>query len=263
MLVNIFRAQGNRLVYSATVTTGQTHIATVDAGAMLFHDSIDLSAYAGDDAGSTPYLMGLYNSDGKAAFGYIGAVGAGESGVEKVTDGGLEAWTSDTNLTNWTETLVGTGTVNKESTIIHGGTYSANINVGATGSGTLISQPVSTTSGLLYKITSYAKADSGTPSFAYDFVFTQSGITLTTDYAEYSRYQTENTTTIRTFSWRAYSATGKILYTDDISVKALRDVPATGLHLHSTKNGTDRKMTSVTANFNPNAIVGIKIWRAL
>ncbi len=45
-----------------------------------------------------------------------------------LTDGGLEVWTSATDLTNWTETLSGGGaSVNREATTIHGGTYSAQL----------------------------------------------------------------------------------------------------------------------------------------
>jgi hypothetical protein len=42
----------------------------------------------------------------------------------------------------------------------------------------------------------------------------------------------------------------------------LTEVPATGLHLMSAKNGTTRNMASVTSGFNPNAITLVKIWRA-
>ncbi|MFA7202791.1 MAG: hypothetical protein WC188_03670, partial [Candidatus Caldatribacteriota bacterium] len=44
------------------------------------------------------------------------------------------------------------------------------------------------------------------------------------------------------------------------SCKAYTDVPATGLHLMSTKNGTTRNMASVETGFDPNTIVGVKIY---
>jgi hypothetical protein len=47
---------------------------------------------------------------------------------------------------------------------------------------------------------------------------------------------------------------------DNVSVKKLTDVPVTGLHLMSTKNGTTRNMANVETGFNPNAIVGVKIY---
>ena len=54
-------------------------------------------------------------------------------------DGGLEIWTSASNLTNWTET-VSTGSVAREATTIHGGTYSAVLTAQATGGGASLAQ---------------------------------------------------------------------------------------------------------------------------
>jgi len=40
---------------------------------------------------------------------------------------GLENWTTATDCDDWTETLAGTTAINRESTTIHGGTYSAKL----------------------------------------------------------------------------------------------------------------------------------------
>ena len=48
-----------------------------------------------------------------------------------ITDGGMEVWTSATNLTNWTEVLTGTSTVNREATVKTGGAYSCRIDIDA------------------------------------------------------------------------------------------------------------------------------------
>lgn len=48
---------------------------------------------------------------------------------EALTDGGLEDWASATNLTSWTETLAGTSTVNRESTVVKAGTYSCRFDI--------------------------------------------------------------------------------------------------------------------------------------
>ena len=61
-------------------------------------------------------------------------------GSELLTDGGLENWSSSTNLTSWTETLNGTSTVNRESTIIQNGTYAARLDIDAIGNNASISQ---------------------------------------------------------------------------------------------------------------------------
>lgn len=54
-------------------------------------------------------------------------------GAEILTDGGLETWTSETNLTSWTEDNAGTGSVNREGTEKHGGTYAAKLSRAGSG----------------------------------------------------------------------------------------------------------------------------------
>lgn len=51
--------------------------------------------------------------------------------AEKVTNGTLESWTSATDLDNFTETIGGSSTVNRESTAahVHGGTYSCKLDI--------------------------------------------------------------------------------------------------------------------------------------
>lgn len=50
-----------------------------------------------------------------------------------LTDGGLEVWTSDTDLTHWTEVIIGVGEVRKTTSPIFEGTYSAKLWVHSTG----------------------------------------------------------------------------------------------------------------------------------
>jgi len=67
---------------------------------------------------------------------------------EVLTDGGLENWTTDTNLTSWTEYPLGASTVNREASTIHGGTYACRLDVDGSDSHVCIYQdfsiPVST-----------------------------------------------------------------------------------------------------------------------
>ncbi len=86
----------------------------------------------------------------------------GDYVTDKLTDGALETWTSATNLTNWTETLSGTSTVNRESTEKHGGTYSCKITIDASNSYALITSTALTlTAGGLYKISIWYKTAAG------------------------------------------------------------------------------------------------------
>jgi len=82
--------------------------------------------------------------------------------VDRLTDGAMEAWSSSTNLTNWTETTTG-GTVNQESTAAHvkAGTYSCRLS--RTGSGLLLVQQTSipVVPGKWYCIRVGCKAEAG------------------------------------------------------------------------------------------------------
>ena len=68
------------------------------------------------------------------------AVNTPTEGAEKLTDGGFEVWTSPTNLTNWTETLAGTSTVNQDSTQQRSGTYCARLDIDASNSNAFVQQ---------------------------------------------------------------------------------------------------------------------------
>jgi len=50
---------------------------------------------------------------------------------ELTNDGGLNIWTDATHLTNWTSSLTGTSTVNRESSVKRGGAYSLRLDVDA------------------------------------------------------------------------------------------------------------------------------------
>jgi hypothetical protein len=58
---------------------------------------------------------------------------AGGAVEELVVDGGMEIWSSSTNLTNWEEALGGTSTINREDSVIHGGSYSCRYDIDAGG----------------------------------------------------------------------------------------------------------------------------------
>lgn len=62
------------------------------------------------------------------------AVNTPTEGLDLLTDGGLENWTSATDLTSWTETVSGTSTVNQETSVIHGGSSAARFDIDASNS---------------------------------------------------------------------------------------------------------------------------------
>ena len=82
----ISRHQYGALIQTETITSGTLHIATVNGGAMFFHDTINFSSYAGNDSGNTLYIGVFYDSLGNSTRAFLGAVGGGEAlGGEIIT----------------------------------------------------------------------------------------------------------------------------------------------------------------------------------
>ncbi|KKN10426.1 hypothetical protein LCGC14_1036700 [marine sediment metagenome] len=81
---------------------------------------------------------------------------------EKVTNGTCELWSSTTDLDNWTEDIVGSGTVTKESTEVYAGTYACRlVSVGA-GNNAAITQDVTLVAGNPYLVSLWHKSTSTT-----------------------------------------------------------------------------------------------------
>lgn len=55
-------------------------------------------------------------------------------GSELLVNGDLETWVTDTNAGTWAEAKAGTSAINKESTIKHGGSFSARLDIDASNS---------------------------------------------------------------------------------------------------------------------------------
>lgn len=73
-------------------------------------------------------------------------------GEVKTTDGRLETWASATNLTNWSELIAGTSTVNREATTVKYGSYSARFDVDASESNAGIYQTVTLVAGAAHRV---------------------------------------------------------------------------------------------------------------
>jgi len=72
--------------------------------------------------------------------------------TDVLTDGGLNVWTSPTNLTNWTETVLGTSSINKEAAEKVEGDFSCRIDVDAGNSLSSFNQAFSMVSEKRYKV---------------------------------------------------------------------------------------------------------------
>ena len=81
---------------------------------------------------------------------------------EALIDGGLEAWSSATNLTSWIEGPTGTSTVNRDAAEVHGGAYSCRLDVDASNSYvSIIQQNIILKLPLGYRISGWYKTEAG------------------------------------------------------------------------------------------------------
>jgi len=105
-------------------------------------------------------------------------------GFEKLTDGGLNVWTSGTDLTNWTEAFGGVGgfSVNQEATEVYEGSYSAKIASNGTNSGDgTIRQVGACVVGKLYRFWGRYKTDPANASTVTQYVRVGAATILASD----------------------------------------------------------------------------------
>lgn len=218
-------------IYEGVITSGDLHIATRDGEAMFFHDSIDFSAYAGTDGGSTPYRFVFTDSAGLTATAYGGAAGGGEALGADIFSGwdftsGWAANKCTINDSNTFTLIASTGYVYDSDAVVANRLYKATafeatVSAGSAALRGPASKPIYCSAG---------RTGYGTPVNTQVNIYNLSG------------------------------DVGAITDVTALEMKPLTDVPATGLHLMSTKNGTTRNMASVETGFDPNAIVGVKIY---
>lgn len=161
-----------------------------------------------------------------------------ESGGEKVTDGGMEAWTTPTDLTNWAEAIAGTSTINQDTIEMHGGMSSCRFDVDALNSSIQLYQDITLVAGALHRITIWHKIPIGKTGMyrirdSASNVWIQSDGTwaaVTTDielagtgaWTKYELYFSAHAsyTAYRLSLWRL-SAASSSLYFDDVSIQAV------------------------------------------
>lgn len=106
-----------------------------------------------------------------AQFGvFVGTHGVWQPtlGVDKLTDGKLEVWTSSTDLTSWTEAAVGAGggAVNRDSATVRQGTYSCRIDgsLNAAGGRAISQAGMSGVAGAHYRASGYYRTEASNPA---------------------------------------------------------------------------------------------------
>jgi len=160
-------------------------------------------------------------------------------GAEIFTDPGIEAWTTPTNATSWTENLTGSTTINQETSVIHGGSNAARIDVDASNNNGYLSQQKAITIDVWYSANAWVRVSStaSTPLFIARFAdnVVTSGRQLTTSYVQHFwTMQAPANNNVTMLVGRSTNCTSKSVYLDDISIK-----PITLSTLFNTRNVGD------------------------
>jgi hypothetical protein len=147
-------------------------------------------------------------------------------GSEQLTDPGLEAWLSATDPTNWSEGIAGTSTVNREASVIHGGSFAARLDIDASTSIAQITQVVnSAVVGQWVRRSAWAKSNpvSKTATLATLNVFptNEYSYTLTGTYAQIVETRRVTAANPQMSPKRAGGSASSSLYFDDVSWKVL------------------------------------------
>jgi len=110
-------------------------------------------------------------TDVVAQFGlFVGTHGVWQPmlGQDKLVDGSLEAWTSATDLTSWTEAAVGAGggAVNRDGIVVRQGTYSCRIDgsLNAAGGRAIVQGSMAGLGGAYYRASGYYRTDASNPA---------------------------------------------------------------------------------------------------
>ena len=244
------------LVHSGSVTQADMKLASVDAGAMI-DIGVDWSAYAGNDVGNTPHMLVLYDSAGNRLQGFIGASGGGEAyGVELTTDGSMEI----DPVANWE----GTATKSAEADERTGGSGSQCLEGTLSDNGTQdLNQNQIISIGSLYKTIWWNKNITTSTSLRFQLWHSVDGSVFTTKYFESSGLKEDIIwTTHNVFvvgiginliiRFRIEGLTGEAARVDDVSFKQVTDISTNGVHLHSTRGGTNRNVASIDSGFDLN-----------
>jgi len=190
----------------------------------FFWSSLNLSSYAGNDSGYTPYYIELLDGTGKKATGYIGATGAGETLDANIVAG----WDFTSGWSNYSN-----------ATIIDSDSFTT-----------------SDTGGIMsvYGILSMSSL------YAYTYVATNghlvngaNGVTIALNDGV-TKYDCTVYPAIIPYRLGA----GNVDVTT-LNVQRVTDPPATAVHIVSSLNGTTRNWASIESGFDPNTIASWKI----
>lgn len=189
----------------------------------------DYAAYITWRAAGRNVFLDISEYNGGAWNGYADA-----DRTELVTDGGLENWTTDTNLTSWTESEASAGVrdITKESTEKHGGNFATKLEATLSdGTSFNIDQPVNlVTRNKYYELTGWSYFASRTEGVMYLLLYNEPddivcNINSSTIEGAYTFHAAVGMPTVdgagvnRVYAYIASETTTGIVYFDDISLK--------------------------------------------
>jgi hypothetical protein len=245
-----------------TITSGDLYIATKAGEAMFFHDSIDFGQYAGTDGGWTKYRLEFLDAAGKKAWAYAGDRGGGRAfGPELFLNADFSAWTGSApnfwSVGGWdannyvAEHPNGLRMVSNGTSVLSVFQSKTGLNTGS------IYSVLATISDHVLGQTRLRIRDS-TVSASKELLPAKDMGWNTNGNYEYSfnlPALLDESVDVRILR----NLTGTDLVYAYCGFKKTIDIPTTGLHLLSTKNGSTRNMESVESGFNPNTVVKVTV----
>ena len=224
---------------------------------MFWHLTKNFSAYAGTDAGSTTYKIVFEDGAGKQATAFAGASGSGISASINATH------TFASDLDGYTMT-------NDDETATFTQSGGAAV-LAVTGAGTNVARPqIQKTSiaNVVQNTICFAEIDylvnSGTCVLAGVGIGGSGYKSVTETFSGTDTYITPYRNVKETSYNRLnlfFNGTNTFsVDLQEVRNKVVTEVPATGLHLFTTKNGTTRGMSSVDVGFDYGGIVSIEVY---
>ena len=146
-------------------------------------------------------------------------------GSELLTDGALENWGSATNATSWSETVAGTSTVNREGSVVHGGSFAARLDVDASASNVAIAQTITATVGQWIQLSGWLRSSVASGKrgrmFPTNSSLADAPFDLTDAYQQFFATGRATTTAPAVNVIRVAGNGSHSIYADDISAKAI------------------------------------------
>jgi hypothetical protein len=241
-----------------TVDSGSLHIATVDDGAMFFHDDISFASYAGA-SGNTPYKFTFTDDAGKTATAWSGEAGGGKTLGDELIDtvaaSAQPLWVPETLTINAN---------GKDIDLIE--VLNGEIGIAVVGKTLFdayklyqIDSTIAFLSGEVTLQLSLARTtDVGNPTSDPIYISQIPGSAAPTYYLTpwyYNGTSYHKTLRFGTPATASEDVTASCVW----SAKQVTDIPATGLKLYSAQDGTTKSMASVETGFNPNTVVHVEI----